>query len=50
MAVILDACDLLVNVVLRCLYLWYGFRVPDEPQDLIAGERQRHENKEGLGN
>lgn len=41
--------DLLVNVVLGCLYLWHILRVPDKPQDLITTKRQSHEDKQGLG-
>lgn len=38
----------LVDVVLWCLYLRHILRVPDEPQDLIAGKRQGHKDKQSL--
>lgn len=46
---VLRTYDLLVNVVLGCLHLWHVFRVSDEPQDLVTGKRQSHEDKQGLG-
>lgn len=39
---------LLVNIVLGGLHLRHILRVSDEPEDLIAGKRQGHENKQGL--
>lgn len=44
----INANDLLVNVILRCLDLWNIFRMSGEPEDLITGERQGHEDKQGL--
>lgn len=49
MVYILCTYDLLVNVVLGRLYLRHVLRVPDEPQDLVTGKRQSHEDKQGLG-
>lgn len=43
-----NADVILVNVILRCLDLWNIFRVSGEPEDLITGEGQGHENKQGL--
>lgn len=44
----INADSLLVNVILRCFDLWNTFRVSGEPEDLITGERQGHEDKQGL--
>lgn len=46
---VLCTYDLLVNVVLGRFYLRHVLRVPDEPQDLVTGKRQSHEDKQGLG-
>lgn len=40
--------NLLVNVIFRCLDLWNSFWVSDEPEDLITGEGERHEDEQGL--
>lgn len=40
--------DLLVNVIFRCLDLWNSFWVSDEPEDLITGEGECHEDEQGL--
>lgn len=46
---VLCTYDLLVNVVLGRFYLRHVLRVPDEPQDLVTGKRQSHEDKQGRG-
>lgn len=44
----INADDLLVNVILRSLDLWNILWVSGEPEDLVAGEGQGHEDKQGL--